>query len=131
MARILGEDGVVEVGGTAVAHVNNWSYNEEGAKVPVPAMGDSAIVELAGKPRVNGTVRCWYDDAADAGQAALAQGAQVALNLFPKANTTGNPRFVIAAAEIDSVSWDFPVEGGATVEFNYSATALATKDTVP
>lgn len=130
MATYLGEDGLVTVGGTAVAQIESWSYNEEGAKVPTPYMGASAIVELAGKPRVNGRVRCWYEHS-DAGQVAMAQGATVALVLYPRGNTTGMPRLTIAAADIDTRSIETPVEGGISIEFGFSATAKAVADTVP
>lgn len=130
MTTYLGEDGTVTVGGTAVAQIESWSYNEEGAKVPTPYMGASAIVELAGKPRVNGRIRCWYDGA-DAGQGALDQGANVALVLYPRGNSSGLPRLTIASADIDTRSIETPVEGGISIEFGFSATAKAVEDSVP
>lgn len=128
---ILGEDGDVTVGGTAVAQIESFTYQEEGAKVPTPYMGATAIVELAGKPRVSGRIRCWYDPDGDAGQGALDQGATVALVLYPEGNASGKPRFTIASADIDTRNLEVPVEGGVSIEFGYSATAKATEDTVP
>lgn len=123
MATYLGKDGVVEVETNAVANIETFTYNEEGAKVPTPFMGAGAIVELAGFPRVNGRVRCWYDDADTLGQGALVQGATVALTLYPRGVGAGLPQIAIASADIDTEVLEVPVENGISVEFGYSATA--------
>ena len=123
MATYLGEDGEVTVDGNAIAQIESWTYNEEGSKVPTPYMGATAIVELSGKPRVNGRIRCWYDPTDSTGQGALTQGSQVALVLYPLGNSSGNPTLTIAVADIDTVVLETPVEGGVSQEFSFSATA--------
>ncbi len=129
MTTYLGKDGVVEVGGNAVANVETFTYNEEGSKIPTPFMGAGAIVELAGFPRVNGRIRAWYDDADTTGQGGLTQGSNVALSLYPRGKGAGLPEYVIASADIDTEVLETPVENGISIEFGFSATAKAVRGT--
>lgn len=130
MTTYLGEDGEITVDGNAIAQIENFTYVEEGDRIRTDYMGATAIVELAGKPRVNGSIRCWYDPADTNGQAALVQGATVALVLYPLGNSAGNPVFTIAEADVTSLQLETPVNGGISVEFQYSATAKAVRSTV-
>lgn len=124
MPRYTGEDGAVFVGANQVANVETFTLDITGSAIPLPAMGDSAIVELAGKPRVGGRVRCWWDDTDALGQGALIQGSVVDLELRPLGTGSTLPQFGMTQCEIDSEVAEFPVEGGISIEFTYRSPAL-------
>ena len=126
MTRYLGDDGVVTVDGTNVAQVRSFSFNEEGSRVPVPAMGDGVKQALAGKPEVTGECTVWFDDA-DGGQELVVQGNEVALILRHRGTGSGLPERNIAQAEILSVSETVEVEAGLEMTFTWVANSTPSK----
>lgn len=123
MARYTGNDGVVTVGGTAVANIRTWDLNIAGDEIDVPAMGDTARVRLAGKPNVSGSVTVWWDPA-DAGQLLLVQGDSVALELRPRGTGSTLPEFTLATARILSENYRVPVDAGMEAEWSFVSDAL-------
>ncbi len=120
MTRYLGEDGVVQIDGTAVGQITNFDYNETGDRIDMPAMGDTVKFQKAGKPTASGTVTCWADHA-DAGQLLAVQGATVALILRPLGTGSGLPQRSFAAVDIVTVGETVPVEGGWELSFEFTA----------
>lgn len=124
MARIRGDDGVVLVGANPVASVREWSLDIEGEEYPVPAMGDSAQVNLAGIPKVSGILRCWLEDSDPTGQEALTQGATVALELRPEGTGSGLLEYSLTSARIIAERFRGAFGGGAEKEISFVSDAL-------
>jgi subtilase family serine protease len=83
-----GKDGVVKVGGTAIASVDSWSLGLKAATADKTAMGDTWESHTVGMLSGDGKVSCWLDPS-DASQEALTIGAAVALTLYEQGTTTG------------------------------------------
>lgn len=125
MARIRGDDGTVLIGANPIGDVREFSYNEEGNALEAGAMGDSAVVELQSIPRVNGTLRLWFNKD-DTEQQALVQGSVVTIELRPEGTGSGLPEFTLTDARI--VSERIRQAFGAVVEHEYDYTAPSLAD---
>lgn len=119
MPRYLGEDGVIQIGGTAVGQIRSFEYNLTGDRIPMPAMGDTIKFELAGKASASGTVTYWSDHT-DAGQLLIVQGQTVTLVLRPLGTGAGLPQRSFTA-DIVTVNESTPVEGGWEGSFEFVA----------
>lgn len=124
MPRYTGNDGTVMVGAVAVANVRSFDLQITGDDIEVPAMGDTARVRLPGKPNVGGTITVWYDDTNTTGQGALAQGAEVNLQLRPRGAGSGKPQFALATARILSENYRVAVDAGIEAEYAFASDVL-------
>lgn len=125
MPRALGDDGVLLIGAQAVSLIRSWTYREEGDPVPMPAMGDTNKINLAGKPTIDGTVTMWMDDD-DAGQVLVVQGDNVTLELRQLGTGSGLPEYTVTA-DITSFEESVEVEAGIERTFGWTATAAVDK----
>lgn len=91
MTTQTGNDGVLSFGGSDVTELKAWSYATSAQPIPDTAMGDAEGTSKAGIPSTTGSLEVHYDEA-DAVQEAMDAGAEGVLILFPKGNSTGNPR---------------------------------------
>jgi len=90
MAIKKGNDGVVMVGGVAVAEVTAWSYDEAVGIVQKPvAMGDVEAEYISdGVKTGTGSIEVTYDPA-DVPQAALLSGASIVLVVHESGTAVG------------------------------------------
>jgi hypothetical protein len=123
MPRYTGNDGYISVDGDAVGNLKGWSLEITGDEIDVAAMGDTARVRLPGKPNVSGSISVWFDDA-DAGQANLVQGTEVALELRPRGVGSGLPEFTIPVARISGETYPGDVDAGLPADYTFTADAL-------
>ena len=120
MTRFVGKDGVVEVGGTAIAEVRSWELQIQGPVAEAPAMGRDWAGHGVGAERVTGTVTCWYDPD-DAGQTAMKFGDEVGLTLQPQGAGSGLPQFNLSAAVVTGEPRTADRDAFAEATFNFAA----------
>lgn len=130
MATKTGNSGVVTVGGTAVAELKSWTFDENAEQIDDTAMGDSFKTSKSGLPTASGTIECHYD-ASDATQESLSPGTEVSLVLYPEGNSSGLPRISLTA-QITGRTRSGAIDAIMPRTFNYAmSTGTVTFDTVP
>ena len=91
MATLLGKDGFVDVGGTAVGELRGFSVEHTAETIDDTVMGETSRGYKVTYKGFTATVDVLYDPA-DAGQDAFAVGSTVTLNLYPEDQTAyGTP----------------------------------------
>ena len=126
MARFIGKDGVVTVGGTVVGEIQDFEYTDERAVARAPSMGQGYVGHGIGAPAYTGTVRCLMDSS-DTGQIALDVTSEVGLTLQPEGVGSGLPQIAWTAVVITSIPRTVPSEEWGTIEFSWAANSAADK----
>jgi len=130
MTTATGNSGSLDFGGSAITELKTWSLEEAAEQIDDTAMGDTNKTAKAGLPSASGTIEVHFDNA-DSVQESMDAGASGVLILYPKGNTTGQPRITLtvqitgrstsgAIDEILPQSFNYGIESGAVV-----------RDTVP
>lgn len=121
MARFVGKDGVVTVGGQAVAEIQSFEVNDERAVARAPSMGQGYVGHGIGAPAYSGVVRCMWDPDDTIGQGALYGTGSLALTLQPQGVGSGLPQIVFSSVYVSAVPRANPSEEFSTVEFSFVA----------
>lgn len=129
MARGLGDKGVVMVGAAAIAAVRNYTIDEDGPTVDLPAMGDTLKWKEPQIPDKGGSVECWADETDTAGQGAITIGALVDLEFRPLGDGSGLPEITAQNCRVTRVSRNVPTEGGREFTFDFTLTDTDFDDT--
>ncbi len=127
MARIRGNDGVVEVGGTAVGSVTAFTLNTSVTTMDSSAMGDDWDVHLIGSKSWSGTVDVRWDDS-DAGQTAMALGS-VTLALYPEGDVTGKTEWT-GTVTLTATDYSQSHNETASQSFTFQGSGAFTEGTV-
>lgn len=91
MATLLGKDGFVDVGGTAVGELRGFSVEHTAETIDDTVMGETSRGYKVTYKGFTATVDVLYDPA-NSGQDAFAVGSTVTLNLYPEVQSTyGTP----------------------------------------
>ena len=130
MATETGNQGVISFGGSDVTELKNWSLEENAEQIDDTAMGDLARTSKSGLPSATGTIECHYDEA-DSVQEAMNAGAEGVLVVYPKGNTTGQPRVTINV-QITGRSGSGAIDEILPQSFNWAmSSGTVVRDTVP
>lgn len=130
MARHTGKEGSITVGGTAVGEITDFSFEERAATIDNRALGLTWDEHTVGSKSWDGTANAQIDPA-DAGQAALTNGAAVALVLYVEGTSSGKRRY---SGNVSVTSLGVGVAGNnehSTVAFAFKGDGALTIDTVP
>ena len=93
-------------------------------------MGDTAKTSKSGLPSATGTIEVHYDEA-DSVQEAMDAGAEGVLVLYPKGNSTGQPRFTLTV-QITGRSGSGAIDEILPQSFNYAmSSGSVVRDLVP
>jgi hypothetical protein len=131
-----GKDGVIHIGGNAVAKLRGWRLNRTANRVDATVMGDQDRSTLAGFRDGSGEMTVAWDETDANGQqaiiSAMDNATEVTIVLFPKGNVSTRPRITITNGVIlgvdDGASGDDLLE--RTFQFG-KASGTITEDTVP
>ena len=128
MGKIVGRDGVLKSGANTIAHVRNWTINEQSPQVDLTAMGDSFADQAAGLPQISGNFSLWWDDAGDTGQGTITNGAEFTLQVHPEGESSGNVYWeaTIAITEIVRTASH---DGGVEMNVNFVGRSVVTENT--
>jgi hypothetical protein len=119
MAKIHGKNGIVKVASAAVAEVTNWTFTATRETARSDSMGDDAQEHLIGKRAATGSLTCRLDPSDTNGQNALESVGNVALKLYPGADTSGNREYDIPSATITNVSVNADQDDVVSVSFDF------------
>jgi hypothetical protein len=129
MASYTGNSGIVMVGSNAVGEVRSFNIREDAPRIESTVLGNANRTYKADLPTVDGTIECYYDPADSTGQVAMANGAEVTLDLRPTGTGTGKSKLVVPAVitGIDGPNVQFGEMIG--VSFSWAATGALVKST--
>lgn len=125
MPTATGNSGALDFGGTAVTELKAWSLDEAAEQIDDTAMGDTNKTSKSGLPSASGSIEVHYDED-DAVQEAMDAGVEGALVLYPKGDSSGEPRITLtvqitgrstsgAIDEILPQTFNFAIASGAVV----------------
>jgi hypothetical protein len=129
MAKVTGKDGVLESGSTDIAHIRNWTLNQSSPQIDLTAMGDTFADQSTGLPSISGNFSCWWDDASDAGQATITNGATFVLHMFPTGNSSGKTDLncsIVVSEVVHTAAFD----GGVELNVSWIGRSVVTESTV-
>ena len=131
MAVTRGCFGIIKAGATpdVIAQLNAWSFDETAEEIDSSVMGSCVKSSEAGAVKSSGTMNAFWDTA-DTGQATLAVGAKVDVEIYPGGDGSGKIYYT-GNVTILSVSRSASVDGLTVAEFGWSANGAMTESTVP
>ena len=118
MATFLGKDGVIEVGGNAVAEIRSYSIDETMDTVESTAMGATSREYKVGLKSFSGSADVYFDDTDTTGQGALTVGTSASIEIGFEGGTTGDHSLsgtILVTGRTITGSFDGMVE--ATISF--------------
>ncbi len=130
MTTATGNSGQLSFAAANITELKSWSLEEAAEQLDDTAMGDSNRTSLAGLPSANGSIEVHYDEG-DAVQESMDAGASGVLILFPKGNTSGNPRITLTV-QITGRSGSGAIDEILPQSFNYAiSSGSVVRDLVP
>ncbi len=130
MTTATGNSGQLSFGGPNITELKSWSLEESAEQLDDTAMGDTNRTAKAGLPGATGTIEVHYDEA-DSVQESMDAAATGVLILFPKGNTTANPRITLTV-QITGRSTSGAIDEILPQSFNYGiSTGAVVRDLVP
>lgn len=134
MTTHIGREGKIRVGSNAVIEVVSFNLNIQKPRVTDTALGDDWETSKAGTGNWSGQLVCMFDPDDSTGQealeAAVASGADVALELRPEGDTATNKEYSGNAA-LEAI--DLDVSGNDAItgrSFSYRGNGALTIGTV-
>lgn len=125
MSAYHGRLGKVYIGANQIGEVTGWTYDEEGEKTDVAALGDTGKRSLTGFVTGGGTLDMYFDDG-DTEQEALEVGDDVELHLYWRGMGSGLPELTSVGneasglAHIDKISYAGDASSASTRKVAYS-----------
>ena len=129
MANHTGVSGLVKVGSNTIAEVWSFTIDTTAEVIEDTTLTDSSRSYQVGKKGATATVDCWWDETDTNGQIAIAEGSQVALNLYPESADSGD-YYYSGTFIIGSNSVSIPTDGIIEASFNATMTGALTRGTV-
>ena len=127
MAQIVGKNGVIKSGSTAIGEIRSFSIDETCDTSETTSMGDSARTFSATLTSFSGSIDA-YLDFADSGQDTLTLGSQLTANFFPDGDTSGNVKLT-GSIIVTGVSKSEAMDGIAEVSFSFQGSGALTEGT--
>ena len=129
MATHTGSAGLVKVGSNTAAEIRSFTLDTSAEVLEDTTLGDTSRTYQIGKKGATVSVECWWDETATNGQIAMAEGSQVALNLYPEGADSGDYYFS-GTYIITGSSVSVPTDGIIEATFTATMTGALTRGTV-
>ena len=129
MATHTGSAGLVKVGSNTAAEVRSFTLDTSAEVLEDTTLGDTSRTYQIGKKGATVSVECWWDETDTNGQIAMAEGSQVALNLYPEGADSGDYYFS-GTYIITGSSISVPTDGIIEATFSATMTGALTRGTV-
>jgi len=128
MAVHTSVEGVVQVGGTAVAQLRSMNLEASAEVIDSTTITDAAKTNLAGTKSYSGSAECFWDET-DSVQLSLTEGASVALKFLFEGATSGDYSYELSAI-VTGVSISAGIDGMVECSFSFTGTGALTRGTV-
>ena len=129
MATHTGSSGLVKVGTNTVAEVRSFTLDTTAELLEDTTLTDTSKTFQVGKKGATASVECFWDETDTNGQIAIAEGSQVALNLYPEGADSGDYYFG-GTWLITANSTSTPTDGMIEATFSATLTGALTRGTV-
>lgn len=129
MAVHKGSEGIVKIGANTIAEVKSYSVEENADTIETTSMGDSARTYVPSLTSFSGTIECHWDESDTTGQGAMTIGAEVALNLYPEGDASGDT-YYSGTAIITNVSRQAAMDDIVGATYTFQGTGALTLTTV-
>tara|TARA_Y100001951_G_scaffold13203_1_gene8505 strand:+ start:121 stop:510 length:390 start_codon:yes stop_codon:yes gene_type:complete len=129
MANHTGTSGLVKVGTNTIAEVRSFTINTTSELLEDTTLTDTSKSYQVGKKGATVSVECFWDETDTNGQIAIAEGSQVALNLYPEGADSGDYYFS-GTWLISGNSISTPTDGIIEATFDATLTGALTRGTV-
>ena len=129
MANHTGVSGLVKVGTATVAEVRSFTLSTTSELLEDTNLTDTAKTYQIGKKGATCSIECFWDETDTNGQIAIAEGSQVALNLYPEGADSGDYYFS-GTYLISGNSISIPTDGVIEATFDATLTGALTRGTV-
>ena len=129
MATHTGSAWLVKVGSNTAAEIRSFTLDTSAEVLEDTTLGDTSRTYQIGKKGATVSVECWWDETDTNGQIAMAEGSQVALNLYPEGADSGDYYFS-GTYIITGSSVSVPTDGIIEATFNATMTGALTRGTV-
>ena len=129
MATHTGSSGVVKVGTNTIAEVRSFTLDTTAELLEDTALTDTSKTFQVGKKGATASVECFWDETDTNGQIAIAEGSQVALNLYPEGADSGDYYFG-GTWLVTANSTSTPTDGMIEATFSATLTGALTRGTV-
>ena len=132
MATVIGRNGVIKVGGVAVAEVRSFSIEETADTVESTTMEDTSREFKVTLTSFSGTADVYWDPD-DAGQSAITIGAEsVSIQVYPEgdAAVTGDVSYS-GNVHITGISRSASFDGMVEASISFQGTGPLTENTAP
>ena len=129
MATHTGSSGLVKVGTNTIAEVRSFTLDTTAELLEDTTLTDTSKTFQVGKKGATASVECFWDETDTNGQIAIAEGSQVALNLYPEGADSGDYYFS-GTWLITANSTSTPTDGMIEGTFSATLTGALTRGTV-
>jgi hypothetical protein len=129
MATHTGSSGLVKVGTNTIAEVRSFTLDTTAELLEDTTLTDTSKTFQVGKKGATASVECFWDETDTNGQIAIAEGSQVALNLYPEGADSGDYYFS-GTWLITANSTSTPTDGMIEATFSATLTGALTRGTV-
>ena len=129
MATHTGSSGVVKVGTNTIAEVRSFTLDTTAELLEDTTLTDTSKTFQVGKKGATASVECFWDETDTNGQIAIAEGSQVALNLYPEGADSAD-YYYSGTWLITANSTSTPTDGMSEATFSATLTGALTRGTV-
>ena len=129
MATHTGSSGLIKVGTNTIAEVRSFTLDTTAELLEDTTLTDTSKTFQVGKKGATASVECFWDETDTNGQIAIAEGSQVALNLYPEGADSGDYYFS-GTWLITANSTSTPTDGMIEATFSATLTGALTRGTV-
>ena len=129
MATHTGSSGVVKVGTNTIAEVRSFTLDTTAELLEDTTLTDTSKTFQVGKKGATASVECFWDETDSNGQIAIAEGSQVALNLYPEGADSAD-YYYSGTWLITANSTSTPTDGMSEATFSATLTGALTRGTV-
>ena len=129
MATHTGSSGIVKVGTNTIAEVRSFTLDTTAELLEDTTLTDTSKTFQVGKKGATASIECFWDESDSNGQIAIAEGSQVALNLYPEGADSGDYYFS-GTWLITANSTSTPTDGMIEATFSATLTGALTRGTV-
>ena len=130
MANKKGSTGVIKVGLNVIAEILSFSVEQSGETIEDTIIGETAKTFQSGMTSWNGSAEAHWDTTDTTAQGAMTIGAEVALNMFPGGDGSGDTQLA-GNAIITGVSLGgMDNSGMVKASFSFQGTGVLTESTV-
>ena len=129
MATHTGSSGLVKVGTNTIAEVRSFTLDTTAELLEDTTLTDTSKTFQVGKKGATASIECFWDETDTNGQIAIAEGSQVALNLYPEGADSGDYYFG-GTWLVTANSTSTPTDGMIEATFSATLTGALTRGTV-